>query len=255
MVPHLHPEPREVRESPFLYRVGVAWEAVKDYWDVLRPMRFCVFVWIAITLLICLVPQSSDALLSLSENLFAAPPDIVSIFVMLLFAATVFFWSFESFYWARFMSRLPARARRQTCYVPPYFDDSAIETLNEESPRRLGYLVLASVWLALLIANRGLTLTSFGYEMFATVMMTTLMFAYRASVHGRRDIATAVHAKVRLASFAVDSRFFRDLHGIALRGEVKIILGCLTLLSLGIYLASGFVRLWPWLPLRAWWSG
>ena len=54
----------------FLYSCGRAWEATKDVWSVLRPMRFCVFVGIAITVLILLVPQSQDALLALLQDVF-----------------------------------------------------------------------------------------------------------------------------------------------------------------------------------------
>ena len=60
--------------SPLYRRAGRVWEAAKDYWGIPRPMRFCVFVWVGITLLIVAVPQSQDALLALFENVFPGLP-------------------------------------------------------------------------------------------------------------------------------------------------------------------------------------
>jgi hypothetical protein len=160
-------------------RVGKWWEAAKDYWDILRPMRFCVFVWVAITLLITAIPQSQDALLALFENVFPGgipdnydslfdwlrdpqrvPPLRDSLYGMghlIAFAAGALFWAWQTFYWARLASRLPRRPRGRQIYSslnsPPILSDARIEELNERTPHWLGGLVLVSVWAALVLAN------------------------------------------------------------------------------------------------------
>src|SRR5438045_9539332 len=64
--------PRMPEHRGPLSLLGRVWELLKDFWSVLRPMRFCVLVWIAISSLIIIVPQSQDALLALLEDTVAA---------------------------------------------------------------------------------------------------------------------------------------------------------------------------------------
>ena len=127
------------------------WEATKDVWSVLRPMRFCVFVGIAITVLILLVPQSQDALLALLQDVFLREGAGLASGLgnAASFAVLAFFWAFQTFYWARFVSRLPPRPRTPHCYRPPLLADDRLAVLNERLPHWLGALVLISAWLAL----------------------------------------------------------------------------------------------------------
>ena len=233
------------------YNVGRSWEAAKDYWDVLRPMRFCVLVWIGITLLIVSISQSQDALLALLENIHAdtwldARRGIGN---LIAFAVLAFFWAIQTFYWARFVSRLPARPRRPVLYEPPILTDTRMEYLNEKIPRRLGALALLSVWAALLRANwwtSSHTLNLFAI-MFASAIMIALLIAYRGIVRARRNIANALHQKFGLAAFAVDLYFARDLNQIALGKLVKRISLSLAVATLAAFVASGYKPMPIWL--------
>jgi len=100
----------------FIHSCGRVWDATKDVWSVLRPMRFCVFVGIAITVLILLVPQSQDAVLALLQDVFLREGAGLASGLgnAASFAALAFFWAFQTFYWARFVSRLPPRPRTPT---------------------------------------------------------------------------------------------------------------------------------------------
>jgi hypothetical protein len=218
-------------------RAGRVWEVFKDYWDILRPMRFCVLVLIGITLLILLIPQSQDALLALMEDLFGGSLAGISNFVA--FAFLVFLWAFQTFYWARFVSRLPARTRRQICYPPPVLSDADIEERNERIPRRLGALVLFSVWLALLRANWWTT----RYEVAAAALTIVLLVGYFWLVRNRRVIASAFHRRTGFAAFEVDPNFYRDLKHVAPDRPLKLAAWALALPTLALFLASGFWHL------------
>ena len=111
--------PRMPEHRGPLSLLGRVWELFKDFWSVLRPMRFCVLVWIAISSLIIIVPQSQDALLALLEDTVAATR--AGLADAAVFAALVFLWAFQTFYWARFVSRLPPRplGRISCCRLPP----------------------------------------------------------------------------------------------------------------------------------------
>src|SRR5262249_46394375 len=159
------------------------------------PMRFCVLVLIAITLLILFIPQSQDALLALMEDLFSGSAAGIGNFVA--FAVLVFLWAFQTFYWARFVSRLPARSRRRICYPPPVLSDAEIGARNERIPRRLGVLVLLAVWLALLRANWWIT----RYEVVAAALVVVLLIGYLWLVRKRRVIASAVHRRTGVTAF------------------------------------------------------
>lgn len=219
-----------VQHPLLIHRVGRWWEAAKDYWDILRPMRFCVFVWVAITLLITAVPQSRDALLALFENVFPGIPicddpgisdcyhslfdwlgdlkrdpplwdSLLGTGHLLAFAAGALFWAWQTFYWARFASRLPRRPRGHRIYSsaasPPRLSDAKIDELNERIPRRLGGLVLISVWAALVLANLESTTLRIVYDVLYAGLsaVVALLFAY----HGGR---------IRVAMFAVWAALF-----------------------------------------------
>ena len=98
-------------------------------------MRFCVFVGIAITVLILLVPQSQDALLALLQDVFLREGAGLASGLgnAASFAALAFFWAFQTFYWARFVSRLPPRPRTPHCYRPPLLTDDRLAVLNERA--------------------------------------------------------------------------------------------------------------------------
>ena len=328
----------EKRRPRRIDRVGKGWEAAKDYWDILRPMRFCVFVWLGITLLITVVSQSQDALLALFENVFPGLPDADSplhwlrdqlrdtsqLFDtlrgaghLIAFAAGALLWAWQTFYWARFASRLPARPHRHQIYSssdsPPILNYTRIEALNERIPRRLGGLVLVSVWAALVLANlenttqrilydllfaglsalvvfffafprarirydllfAGLSapvafffafprwlirLVMFAiwvglvwwgvatdgtrlnllYQIMASAMMVALYFVYWRIVEGRRKFANAIGRNFGLPAVP---NFTRDLTKIVPSKLVKCVALTLTIATVAVFLASGFLRL------------
>jgi hypothetical protein len=116
------------------YWLGRRWELVKDYWSILRPMRFCVLVWIGISFLILFLPQSQDALLALFEDVFNDA--LLSVANLAAFALLALLWAFQTFYWARFVSRLPARERPTTWYEPPILSNQRIEETQRDNTAR-----------------------------------------------------------------------------------------------------------------------
>jgi hypothetical protein len=106
---------------------------------------------------------------------------------------------------------------------------------------------LLTVWVALIIATAGRSLSNLLYEVTVSGMMIGLFFAYRALVLERRKIANAVHRRVRLDSFAVDPGFVRDLRQMSLSTGAKRVLLSLVILTVAIYVVSGFARLPLWL--------
>jgi len=234
----------------FLYSCGRGWEYVKDFWSVLRPMRFCVAVWAAISLLIIFVPQSQDSLLALLED--AVEASLAGLADAVAFAALAFLWAFQTFYWARFVSRLPARPRSPHRYPPPVLSDQRIEELNRRTPYRLGGLVLLSVWIALLRCNWGVPLpagaiSGWWYwvvcglqEAVVTVVMLLLYAAYLWLARNRRALALAIHQKTGAAAFAVSPQFARDIERIELDPALKRVALALAAVTLGLFAVTGF---------------
>jgi hypothetical protein len=243
------PSPHMADSGSFLYSCGRGWEFLKDFWSVLRPMRFCVLVWVAISLLIIFIPQGQDALLSLLEDTVVATwaglADTVA------FAALAFLWAFQTFYWARFVSRLPARPRPRHRHPPPLRSDQGNEELNRRVPYWLGGLVLLSVWIALLRANWGVPLGPAAppppwwifvlQELGITVVMLMLFAAYLWLARKRRTLALAVHRRTGLAAFAVSPTFERDIGGIELDPILKRIALVLAAVTLALFVVTGFL--------------
>lgn len=129
-------------------RPTLLWDAVKDIGALLWPARFSVGVLLVAIPFLFLLPPSQDALLALVAG---ANPGSQAIF-----AAVSLFWAVETYYWADFMSRLPARPR--TSRRPgerPLLSARCLEALNRELPLSLGLLALVVVGGATLKANWG----------------------------------------------------------------------------------------------------
>ena len=236
--------PRMPEHRGPLSQLGRAWELFKDFWSVLRPMRFCVLVWIAISSLIIIVPQSQDALLALLEDTVAATP--AGLADAALFAALVFLWAFQTFYWARFVSRLPPRPHPPYRYPPPLLSEARFEWWNRYLPYVLGGLVLLSVWIALLRSNWGVPLGSapsawWLQELVITTVITILFVAYWLLALYRRKLANAVHERTGLAAFKMPVSFVRDLPTIALGPMLKRIGLALAIATLALFMVTGFV--------------
>ncbi len=225
--------PKSTRKG-LIYTVGPWWELVKDYWDILRPMRFCVLVWIAVTILIVLIPQSQDALLALLEDALTGP-GMVNLSVFAFFALI---WAVETFYWGRFVSRLPARERRPIFYKPPRLSAELIEKRNAQIPRVLGTLVLISVLVALGRAGW----PNIGREAIVIVMMIVLGSLYWGFVLSRRRIVNALNRR-HLAAAPVDPKFKRGVDEIRVDGRVKRWALGLAIATFAAFVASGFVAL------------
>jgi hypothetical protein len=238
------------QHNGFSYLLGRWWEMFKDYCDVLRPMRFCVLVWAAVSVLIILVPQSQDALLALLEDISDAVvllmknPSLHSISNLCLlsfFPLLAFFWAFQTFYWSRFVSRLPIKSRRTHYYLPPILDDARIERFNERIPRSLGAYVLFSVWFALLRANWWNT----RHVLILTVMMTALLIVYIRTVRRRHKFDNAIYQRSHFAAFLVDLNLTRDLDNITLERVVKHLALWLAAATLAVFLVSGYFAGFP----------
>ena len=233
------PPPSE--PSGLIHAFGRGWEFAKDFWSVLRPMRFCVFVWIAISALILVIPQSQDALLALLQDVFSREGAGLasSIGNAAAFAALAFFWAFQTFYWARFASRLPPRTHPDHRYPPPVLSETHLAALNYRLPHWLGALVLVSIWLALLRANWGFV----WHELAVAIVMLGLLAAYVWLVWWRRNLALAIHRRTGLAAFAVSRTFSRDIATIDLDPVLKRVALSLAGATLVFFLVSGFVDL------------
>jgi hypothetical protein len=123
--------------------------AITDRWPVLNGLPFCAPVWMLVLLMLWSIPQSRNALSACFENVFAGPGgwrDLVSLGVLALLAALVFFWILETLYWAGFVARLPAHPARTP--VRPGGDET--ERLDNPVPTRVAVLASTSVWFVLL---------------------------------------------------------------------------------------------------------
>jgi hypothetical protein len=230
----------------FLYRCGRRWEYVKDVWAVLRPMRFCVGVWAAISLLIILIPQSQDVLLALLED--AVEGSLAGLGNTVAFVALAFLWAFQTFYWARFASRLPPRPRPPYRYPPAVLSETDIEDKNRREPYWLGGVVLVSVWIALVRANWGVPLLpGLGYwlscvlqEVAITAVMFLLFRAYLLLARNRRALAHAIHEKTGAAAFQMSRTFERDIKRIEFDPVLKRATWKLAVATLVLFVVSGF---------------
>src|SRR6266566_2957535 len=237
--------PRMPEHRGPLSLLGRVWELFKDFWSVLRPMRFCVLVWIAISSLIIIVPQSQDALLALLEDTVAATR--AGLADAAVFAALVFLWAFQTFYWARFVSRLPPRPHPPYRYPPPLLSEARFEWWNRYLPYVLGGLVLLSVWIALLRSNWGVPLGSAAplpwwvQELGITAVIAILFAAYWLLARYRRNLANAVHRPTGIAAFAVAEQFERDIPSIALDPTLKRSAFALAVVTLALFIITGFV--------------
>src|SRR4051812_41176797 len=88
-----HSEGAGMREA-----LGRGWECLRDVWRILFPMRFSIVVLVIAGPFLGL-SQSQDTLLALVRD--------DGIGHKILFPVACFVWAFYTFYWARFMSRLP----------------------------------------------------------------------------------------------------------------------------------------------------
>ena len=239
--------PRMPEHRGPLSLLGRVWELFKDFWSVLRPMRFCVLVWIAISSLIIIVPQSQDALLALLEDTVAATR--AGLADAAVFAALVFLWAFQTFYWARFVSRLPPRPHPPYRYPPPLLSEARFEWWNRYLPYVLGGLVLLSVWIALSRSNWGVPLGSAAplpwwvQELGITAVIAILFAAYWLLARYRRNLANAVHRRTGIAAFAVAEQFERDIPSIALDPTLKRSAFALAVVTLALFIVSGFIEL------------
>jgi hypothetical protein len=192
------------------------------------------------------VPQSQDALLALLEDTLeileyirkypSSMFDVLLLISLLAFPVLTFFWAFQTFYWARFVSRLQIKSRRKHYYPPPILDDARIERLNERIPRHLGTIVFFSVWLALLKANWWNT----RHELALTAMMAALLIVYIWMVRKRRKVAGIIHQRLHLTAFLVDLNFKRDLEHITLEKNVRRFTFWLATITLVLFLVSGY---------------
>src|SRR5438477_5663499 len=237
--------PRMPEDRGPLSLLGRVWELFKDFWSVLRPMRFCVLVWIAISSLIIIVPQSQDALLALLEDTVAATR--AGLADAAAFAALVFLWAFQTFYWARFVSRLPPRPHPPYRYPPPLLSEARFEWWNRYLPYVLGGLVLLSVWIAVLRSNWGVPLGSAAplswwvQELGITAVIAIVFAAYWLLARYRRNLANAVHRRTGIAAFAVATQFERDIPSIALDPTLKRSAFALAVVTLALFIITGFV--------------
>lgn len=198
-------------------------------------------MWVAITLLITVVPQSQDALLAMFENVLPEelgsvldwlrwPLDDLSgllgalrdtlrgVWHLAAFAALALFWAWQTFYWASFASRLPARPRRRQIYSssdnPPLLSNDEISALNERIPRRLGGLVLVSVWIAVVLANLEDTAQRILYDLLLAGLSVLVAFFF-ANRRGRiRLVLFAAWAALVVWVVATDGTPLNPLYQI-----------------------------------------
>ena len=227
--------PGQIVPTTFLQRAGQKWEAIKDIWHVLFPMRFSIIIILVTIPFLWMLQQSKDALLALIDDL---QPGQITLFVLFWFS-----WAFSSFYWARFMSRLPPRPlapRRYDPLIPP----ERLRKLERTLPWQLGAAVIIVVAVALLIASWPLGWWKRLLILFVTVILYGL---YHSAVLWRRDWMTALHRLTGWRIFVVDRKFVRDLtKAHALPALVRGILIAIAVGSLSVFLLSVYFPIATW---------
>ncbi len=218
---------------------GRLWEAAKDLWSVLRPMRFCILVGLVIGYLIFAVAQSQDGLLALVD-------DALSLFEgkgwagtlnAVFFAALAFGWGFQTFYWARFVSRIPPDPRPAAKYPPRRLSPGAIRWLDRTLPHWLGGVVLAWVGIAVFKAN--LSVPDRERVIVAVTTAALLLYVYLVR-RGRRDLADVLFRLTNLPAFQVGARYGYDLRGNPLSSTLRRRGLALVLATLAAFVASAF---------------
>lgn len=236
-----------------VYRLGQGWEATKDLWSVLRPMRFCILVAIAIGYLIFAVDQSQDGLRALVE-------DALSLFKhdageqdgwagtldAIFFAVFAFGWGFQTFYWARFVSRIPPDPRpppkypRQVAKPPNNFyvlSDDAIKCLDLHLPRVLGGLVIVWVGLSVVKANWDRP----PWVILAIVAVTVIaLVLYFGLILWRRRVVRGILPTRNIAAFDVEGAFSYDLKAHSINEKVLRWGLVLIILTLVPFFVSGY---------------
>ena len=135
-----------------MLQLGRIWEFVKDCFLIIYPYRISIFLLIALPILFSL-DQSQDAFRALVQDVNDSR--LIAVSEKVLFVFVSFIWSFEVFYWARFMSRL----KLPSLAWPTHKNDGRIMTVSFFSaarkvlPRWLGVLAQAEVALAVIYAN------------------------------------------------------------------------------------------------------
>ena len=127
-------------------------------------MRFPVIVLIVGLVLLIFVAQAQDALLVIVAG--ALHGDQWAIVRLLSFYLFVLLWAFNSFYAARFMSRLPPQGRARLIsevrinsespshlYPPPFIQAGWIARLNRHLPRIIGGCVIGIATSAVMRAS------------------------------------------------------------------------------------------------------
>lgn len=227
--------PGQIEPTTFLQRAGQKWDAIKDIWHVLFPMRFSIIIILVAIPFLWMLQQSKDALLALIDDL---QPGQITLFVFFWFS-----WAFSSFYWARFMSRLPPRPLAPRRYVP-LIPPERLRKLERTLPWQLGAAVIIVVAVALLIASWPLG----WWKRFQILFVTVLLYGlYLSAVLWRRRWMTALHTLTGWRIFVVDKNFVRDLtEAHALPAPVRTLLIAIAVISLSVFLLSIYFTFPTW---------
>jgi hypothetical protein len=229
------------------------WDAAKDVNGVLWPARFSIGVTIISVPFLLFIGPAQDALL-------AAIGQHHSLTSKLALAGICFLWAIETFYWAYFMSRLPAPRRGVRAHASALLKPRRLKALNEHFPFCLGLSTLFIAAGAAVKANWGnatsLWLIGLAFVVdvaiyiactlrFGPLKVTALIYVLlqipwtkepqslrtlrkAAGVHIRRDLfplpQVALPARPRPRVFTQQSRTSRFL------------LSCLTVLTVAVYL-------------------
>ena len=250
------------------HRLGSYWEFVLDVLAVLAPTRFPIIVLLLGTILLLFVQQAQDALYVLVAGVSGCGGaasgrcDATSFGKLALFLGCWFLWAFNTFYAARFMSRLPPRGRIAFLaalgadgrnpfhiYPPPLLQHHWINCLDLYLPRTLGGLVIFSVWLSLQWASW--SLGSWAAVQVAIVSLAMLA-AYALVVSKRRELVRRLGRRVNqprmfhVSDTLQDERLERIL---VLPRSRKILVGVTCAIIFLLFLASAKfdLREWSWL--------
>jgi hypothetical protein len=232
------PPPGQIVPETLAQRAGQGWETIKDIWQVLLPMRFSIVIILVAIPFLWALQQSQDALLALVDDF---QPAQITLFLLFWFS-----WAFSSFYWARFMSRLPPRPptpRRYIPWIPPEW----LHELELTLPRLLGAAVIAIVAVALLIAGWHLG----WWKRLLILALTVILFGlYQYTVRKRRRWMALLYGLTDWQIFVVDPAFSRDLTARhALAAPVRGLLIAIATVSFAVFLLSIYFSFRPWVAV------
>lgn len=224
------------------------WERFVEVLGILWPMRFPTLV-LLVSIPFLWLSQSQDALLAVVQNLDTSlgnPQQRLDVLGYLAFVAFWSLWSFSTFYWARFMSRLPRARPCESEWGAPLAAGTVV-VIDKWLPRLLGGAVIVVVLVEVLHAilssdvdaacTGGILACTRWLAIYPVATAAIMLAAYICFVLFRRQGLRALGITVQIA-------YQKDLtNRLGLPASLKLALLIAGVATLVLFTASAYVAI------------